>query len=72
MKVAGTVKKDDIEGGVFHLVGDDGKRYAIAGGDRALRKDGQRVEVEGEIDPGAVSKGMSGAPTLRVKSWRAQ
>ena len=69
MKLSGTVERVDLGPGVFVLKGDDGKSYQLAGGDRALRKPGQRVEVEGDVDGSAVTAAMVG-PVLRVKSFK--
>ena len=71
MTVRGTIRKEDIGAGVFVLVADDGKTYALVGGDRALRKAGQQVVVEGEIAADVADTGMTGAPALRVRSWKA-
>ena len=48
----------------------NGARYLLAGGDKALRKDGQKVEVDGDVDADAHNAAVGG-PTFRVKSWRA-
>lgn len=69
MTVRGTIRKEDLGAGVFVLAGDDGVTYTLVGGDRALRKAGQQVIVEGEIDPEVADTGMTGAPALRVRSW---
>jgi hypothetical protein len=69
MKLTGTVSLRDLEGGVWVLEGDDGRTYELIGGDRKLRKKGSRIEVEGEIDSGAVSFAMVG-PVLQVKKYR--
>ncbi len=69
MKLAGKVAFRDLEGGVWVLEGDDGRTYELAGGDRKIKKDGQRVEVDGEVDPGAVSTAMVG-PVLSVRRYR--
>ena len=50
MKLTGRVVFRDIETGVWVLEGDDGRTYQLAGGDRKIKKDGQRVEVEGKVD----------------------
>jgi hypothetical protein len=67
-KFRGTVKKNDLEGGFFELVADDGEHYQLSGGDPALLKDGQKVEIDGAVDKSAFGIGMTG-PTLKVKSW---
>lgn len=69
MKFKGTVRREDLGPGVFVLETKD-ETYTLDTTDKALRKDGLRVEVEGDVDDDAVSVAMSG-PVLRVKSWRA-
>jgi hypothetical protein len=69
VKLTGAVAFRDVESGVWVLVGDDGRTYQLAGGDRKLKKDGQRVEVEGEVDAQAVTAAMVG-PVLTVRSYR--
>lgn len=70
MKLTGTVLFRDIEGGVWVLDGDDGRTYEISGGDRNLRKKGQRIEVEGDVDSAALTFAMVG-PVLKVKRYRS-
>jgi len=65
----GTVKKNDLEGGIWELHAEDGKRYQLQGGDDALRTEGVKVEIEGKIDTQAFGIGMTG-PTLAVKSYK--
>jgi hypothetical protein len=67
-KFRGTVNKNDLEGGFWELVAEDGKRYQLDGGDAALRKAGLKVEVDGQVDKGAMGIGMTG-PILKVKSY---
>lgn len=69
MKLTGQVEFRDLEGGVWVLVGDDGRIYQLAGGDRHLKKDGGRIEAEGEVDGGAMTAQMSG-PVFRVKRYQ--
>ena len=69
MKLSGRVVFRDIETGVWVLEADDGRTYALAGGDRGLKKDGKRVEIDGELDRGGVSAAMVG-PLLRVNHYR--
>lgn len=71
MTVRGKIRKEDLGSGVFLLVADDGTTYSIVGGDRALRKEGQQVVVEGEIAGDVSDTGMTGAKALRVRSWKA-
>jgi hypothetical protein len=69
MKVSGTLEFVDLEGGVYRLKADDGKRYTLVGarGDLKAAK-GARVEVEGALDEG-FGVAMSG-PQLRVARVR--
>ena len=67
-KLRGTVRKNDLEGGIWELVADDGERYQLRGGDAGLRVDGQAVSVEGKIAKDAMGIGMTG-PFLDVTSW---
>jgi formylmethanofuran dehydrogenase subunit C len=69
MKVSGTVEFVDLEGGLYRLSGDDGKRYTLIGSRGELKSaKGARVEVEGSLDEG-IGIGMSG-PQLRVARIR--
>ena len=69
MKIRGTVEFRDVEMGVWVLAGEDGKTYQIAGGRSSLLKEGQRVEIDGDVDAGAASAAMVG-PVLRVRSYK--
>jgi hypothetical protein len=66
-KFRGTIKRNDLEGGHFQLVAEDGTAYQVDGSDPALKEDGARVEVEGAVDKGAMSFAMTG-PILKIKS----
>jgi hypothetical protein len=66
-KFRGTIKRNDLEGGHFQLVAEDGTAYQLAGSDPALKEDGARVEIDGAIDKGAMSFAMTG-PILKVQS----
>ena len=68
-KLTGKIAFRDIETGVWVLEGDDGRTYQIVAGDRKLKKEGQRVEVEGNVDEGALTSAMVG-PTLSVKKFK--
>ncbi|MGZ6125739.1 MAG: DUF5818 domain-containing protein [Myxococcales bacterium] len=69
MKVSGTVEFVDLEGGLYRLSADDGKRYTLIGARGELKAaKGARVEVEGSLDEG-FGVGMSG-PQLRVARIR--
>ncbi|MFY0577644.1 DUF5818 domain-containing protein [Cystobacter fuscus] len=69
MKLTGRVVFRDIETGVWVLEGDDGRTYQLAGGDRKIKKDGQRIEVQGDVDRDAVTVAMVG-PVFTVSSYR--
>ena len=68
MKLTGTIKREDLEGGFMVLIADDGTRYNLGGATKALRQEGLKVELEGEIDPSGVSIANDGQPVFRVKS----
>jgi hypothetical protein len=70
VKLRGTVEFRDIETGVWVLEGEDGRTYQLSGGSAALRKKGQRVEIDGNVDAGAMTIAMVG-PVLRVRGFRA-
>ncbi len=65
----GTISFRDLETGVWVLVGDDGRTYPLAGGDRRIKKDGARVEIEGALDARAFTTAMMG-PVLNVTRYR--
>ena len=69
MKLTGKVVFRDIETGVWVLEADDGKTYELAGGDRKIKKDGGRIEAEGDVERDAVSASMIG-PVFVVRSYR--
>jgi len=69
MSFRGTVKKNPLEGGIWELHAEDGKRYQLAGGDDKLRHEGLKVEINGKIDKQAMGIGMTG-PTIAVKSYK--
>ncbi len=53
MKLTGIVEYTDIEGGVWQLATDDGKRFTLLGSRGALKSFvGQHVEVEGSLEAG--------------------
>ena len=69
MKLTGTVAFRDIETGAWVLQGDDGKTYLLAGGDRKIKKDGARIEVEGSVDAESHTVAMVG-PRFVVSGYR--
>jgi hypothetical protein len=69
VKLTGRVVYRDLEGGVWVLEGDDGHTYQLDGGDRKIKKDGQRIEVQGDVARGAITLAMVG-PVFNVASYR--
>jgi cob(I)alamin adenosyltransferase len=69
MKIRGTVEFRDVEMGVWVLAGDDGRTYQIAGGRSSLLKEGQRVEIDGDVDEAAMGISMVG-PVLQVHGYK--
>lgn len=70
MKVTGTIRRSDLEGGVWVLETKSGERYQLDG-DVAAFRDGLDAEVTGEVDRNMMSIGMMG-PTLKVKKVEAK
>ena len=71
MKVTGTVEHRDLEGGIWQLAADGGKRYTLASVPAGLKQaKGARVEIEGSVDEGGGFGLAMAGPTLRVKSFR--
>jgi len=69
-KFRGTIRRNDLEGGHWQLVAENGSEYVldVETGDGGL-VDGAQVEVDGTIEKNDLSFAMTG-PTLRVKSIR--
>ncbi|MES1172248.1 MAG: hypothetical protein ABUL77_03335 [Bacteroidota bacterium] len=71
-KYRGTLRKSDLEGGIWQLVADDGATYVLdsaslgAEGDVTL-VDGVRVVIEGDVDRQTLSFAMAG-PLLKARS----
>lgn len=69
--VRGTIHREDLSGGYLVLVADDGQRYLLGGATKALREEGLRVEIEGEIlTDGGPSIAVISDPILRVMKSR--
>lgn len=65
MKLKGTIRRSDLEGGLWTLETDKGETYQLTGSlDGA--KDGAAAEVEGKVDKGAMGFGMMG-PQFEVQ-----
>jgi hypothetical protein len=69
MKLKGTIRRSDLEGGQWVLETDGGERYQLSGS-LADCKDGVAVEVEGKVDKNAMGIGMMG-PQLAVQKITA-
>lgn len=70
LELEGRVVRAPFGFDLFLLEADDGRRFALAGGDDELRVDGRRVAVRGELVEDAVGIGMTGDPVLRVVEHR--
>ncbi len=70
MKIKGKLEKRDLEGGIWQLVTDDGRRWTLLGSSAELTPHaGAHVEVEGSEDEGGFGIGMAG-PQLKVRRVR--
>ena len=69
-KFLGTVRQNDLEGGHWQLVAENGTEYVldVEPGEAAL-VDSAHVEIDGTVDRNVLSFAMTG-PTLKVKSIR--
>jgi hypothetical protein len=65
MKVSGTIRRSDLEGGHWVLETDKGERYQLAG-DVAAFQDGLKAEVTGDVERNMMGIGMTG-PSFKVK-----
>jgi hypothetical protein len=69
MKLKGTIRRSDLEGGLWTLETDGGDRYQLVGSVDGAR-DGMRAEVEGKVDKDAMGFGMVG-PQFSVQKLTA-
>jgi hypothetical protein len=70
MKLKGTIRRSDLEGGHWVLETESGDHYQLTGSlDGA--KDGMAAEVEGKVDRNAMGIGMTG-PQLAVQKITAR
>ena len=69
-KFRGTIRRNDLEGGHWQLVAENGSAYVldVETGDAGL-VEGAQVEIDGTIEKNDLSFAMTG-PTLRVESIR--
>lgn len=59
MKLKGTIRRNDLEGGHWVIETDKGETYQLAGALDAI-EDGMKAEVEGKVDKQAFGIGMTG------------
>lgn len=64
MKVSGTIRRSDLEGGHWVLETDKGERYQLSG-ELAALKDGLKAEVTGAVERNMMGIGMTG-PMFKV------
>jgi hypothetical protein len=69
MKLKGTIRRSDLEGGHWILHVEGGEQYQLAGSLEGV-KDGMRAEVEGKVDKQAMGFGMVG-PHFTVQKLKA-
>lgn len=69
MKLKGTIRRSQLEGGLWLLETDKGENYQLLGKLEGA-KDGIKVEVEGKVDKAAMGFGMAG-PQLQVEKLTA-
>jgi len=63
-KLTGTIRKSDLEGGLWILEAEDGDRYQLQGSVDKLR-DGARASITGNVERSMMGIGMSG-PIVKV------
>ena len=59
-KISGTVRRSDLEGGMWTLETDKGDRYQLSGEVKDL-KDGMKAELHGKVQKDQMGFGMAGA-----------
>jgi len=69
MKLTGTIRRTDLEGGHWVMHTEAGEQYQLTGQLDAV-KDGMRAEVEGKVDKQAMGFGMVG-PQFAVTKLKA-
>ena len=65
MKVSGTIRRNDLEGGHWVLETEAGERYQLSG-EVAAFQDGLKAEVTGDVERNMMGIGMTG-PMFKVK-----
>jgi hypothetical protein len=66
MKIKGTIRRNDLEGGHWVLETDKGETYQLVGSIAGC-KDGMKAEIEGNVDKGGMGIAMTG-PHFTVQS----
>jgi hypothetical protein len=69
MKLRGTIRRNDLEGGHWTIETDNGERYQLVG-ELDGCKDGLAAEVEGKVEKGMMGIGMTG-PSFTVAKIKA-
>jgi hypothetical protein len=69
MKLKGTIRRNDLEGGHWTIETDGGETYQLVGS-TAGAKDGMKAEIEGKVDKQAMGIGMTG-PHFKVEKLKA-
>lgn len=69
MKLKGTIRRNDLEGGHWVLETDKGETYQLVGSIDGC-KDGMQAEIEGKVDKGGMGIGMTG-PHFTVQSIKS-
>lgn len=69
MKLRGTIRRNDLEGGHWTIETDGGDRYQLVG-ELAACKDGMKAEVEGKVEKDMMGIGMTG-PSFTVAKLTA-
>ena len=66
MKLKGTIRRKDLEGGLWVMETEKGETYQLVGAVDEL-KDGMAAVIEGKLDRDAMGIGMAG-PHFKVQS----
>lgn len=69
MKLKGTIRKNDLEGGHWTIETDKGEHYQLVG-ETSGCKDGLKAEVEGKVEKNMMGIGMTG-PSFTVEKLKA-
>jgi hypothetical protein len=65
--LTGRVEKQDLGPGVYTLVTDDGRRFALKTDDPRALREGQKVQIEGHVAESGVGIGMTGDFVIEVE-----